>query len=223
MTTARPIPLLGDISLEFVQSIEHSLEGGFTSTRIASLPGELQQRSGRPSHRVEIAGMLFGEGVADRLSSLQTAAATGEELTFAADISTALDLQKVVLTDFHAAEVAGEPGRFFYHLVLAESPPLPPPAEVSGFGFGGLDDFGLGDLGFDTDILGDLADLAGDIAGAVDDALGVIDALSALANIGDLGSIGGLFEPLEQPVSDIGEIANELGNGLNNISTAFST
>ncbi len=223
MTTARPIPLLGEISLEFVQSIQHSLDGGFASTRIASLPGELQQRSGRPSHRIEIEGLLFGEGAADQLSSLQTAAAEGTELTFAADISTALDLQKVVITDFHAAETGGQPGRFVYQLVIAESPPLPPPAEVSGFGFGGLDDFGLGDLGFDTDILGDLADLAGDIAGAVDDALGVIDALSALANIGDLAGLDGLFEPLNQPTSRMGEIANDLGNGLGNISAAFSS
>lgn len=223
MTTARPIPLLGDISLEFVQTIQHSLDGGFASMRIAGLQGEVQQRSGRPSHRIEITGLLFGESAKSQLSSLQTAAAEGTELTFAADISTALDLQKVVITDFHAAESSGEPGRFVYQLAIAESPPLPPPAEVSGFGFGGLDDFGLGDLGFDTDILGDLADLAGDIAGAVDDALGVIDALSALANIGDLAGLDGLFEPLSQPTNRMGEIANELRDGLSGISAAFST
>jgi hypothetical protein len=221
--TNRPVPLLGDISLEYVQRVNHSLEGGFASTRIANLPGELQQRSGRPSHRVEIAGMLFGDEAGDQLQTLQTAAANGEELTFAADIVTALDLQKVVITGFHAVELGGEPGRYAYSLTLAESPPLPPPAEVSGFGFGGLDDFGLGDLGFDTDILGDLTDLASDIAGAVDDALGVIDALSALANIGDLAGIGGLFEPLNQPIEGVGEMANELTSGLSALSEAFTS
>jgi hypothetical protein len=219
----RPLPFLGDVSLDFVQRIEHSLDGGFAATRIANLPGELQQRSGRPSHRIAIAGLLFGEGAADQLSSLQTAAATGEELTFAADITTALDLQKVVITSFRAVEIAGTPSRFAYEVALAESPPLPPPAEVSGFGFGGLDDFGLGDLGFDTDILGDLADLADQVASAVNDALDVIDTLSALANLGDLGGIGGVFDPLNAPVEKVGQIASDLTNAIGNISEAFTS
>jgi hypothetical protein len=220
---SRPVPLLGDVSLEFVQDIQHSLDGGFAATRIANLPGELQQRSGRPSHRILITGVLFGESAADQLSLLQEAAANGEELTFAADITTALDLQKVVITGFRAVEQAGESGRFAYQVALAESPPLPPPVEVSGFGFGGLDDFGLGDLGFDTDILGDLADLAGDIAGAVNDALDVLDALSALANLGDLGGLGGVFDPLTQPVDKVGGIANELTSSIARLSEAFTS
>ena len=220
---ARPIPLLGDLSLEFVQRIEHSLDGGFTSTRIANLSGELQQRSGRPSHRIYIAGLLFGDSAADQLSSVQTAAAEGAELTFAADITTALDLQRVVITSFRATEVAGEPRRFAYEVSLAESPPLPPPAEVSGYGFGGLDDFGLGDLGFDTNILGELSDLAGDIAGAVNDALDVVDALSALANLGDLGGLGGVFDPLNQPVEQVGQIASNLSRAVSSLSEAFSS
>jgi hypothetical protein len=220
---SRPIPLLGDVALDYVQAIEHSLDGGFVPTAIANLPGDLQQRSSRRSHRIHIAGVLFGEGAADQLSSLQTAATEGEELSFAADISTALELQNVVITDFQAAEVAGEPGRYFYRLSLAESPPLPPPVEVSGFGFGGLDDFGLGDLGFDTDILGDLTDLAGDIAGAVSDAMDVLDTLSALANIGDLGGIGGVFDPLNEPVAKVGQIAQDLTGAVGRMGEAFSS
>ena len=217
----RQIPLLGDVSLEYVQRIEHSLDAGFAPTRIAALPGELQQRSGRPSHRIHLAGLLIGDGVADQLSSLQSAAATGEEVTFAADITTALELQHVVITGFRATETAGDPGRFAYELSLAESPPLPPPAEVSGFGFGGLDDFGLGDLGFDTDILGDITDLAGDIAGAVDAALDVVDALGALANLGELGGLGGVFDPLNAPVELVGAVATELGDAVAALSGAF--
>ena len=92
---------------------------------------------------------------ADKLKTLQDAASKGEELTFSADITKALDLQKVVITEFSTAAVAGEPGRYHFRIVLAESPPLPPPAQVSAFG--GLDGFGLGDLGFDTSVLGDIA------------------------------------------------------------------
>jgi len=88
--STRPIPLLGDISLSYVQQIEHSLDGGFTGTRIAGLDGEVQQRSGRPSHRVRIAGLLVGDSAKDDLGKLQKATQNGDELTFSADITSAL-------------------------------------------------------------------------------------------------------------------------------------
>ena len=100
-----------------------------------------------------------------------------------------------------------------------ESPPLPPPAQVSAFG--GLDDFGVGDLGFDTDILGDLEDLAGDIAGAVDDALNVIDQLGALSNLDGL-SVDGVLQPLEAPISGLAEAGDELASAATDLISAFT-
>jgi hypothetical protein len=220
MNGTHSIPLLGDISLEFVQRMEHALDGGFVATRIAGLRGELQQRSGRPSHRIRIAGILFGEQTADALAKLQTAAATGAELTFAADISSALDLQRVVITSFRAVELAGQPDRFSYELYLAESPPLPEPAQVESFG--GLGDFGVGDLGFDTDLLGDLEGLAGEVAAAVDTALDVVDQLGALANVGSLDA-GGFMEPMNQVVGNAGEIASRFKEATRGIAEVFSS
>src|SRR3989440_2085669 len=192
----RPVPLIGDISLEMVQRIDHVLDAGFVPTRIAGLAGELQQRSGRPSHRIRISGILSGEGVGEQIKKLQEAAQTGDEQTFAADITKALDLQKVVITSFRATESAGVPGRYEYEVAVAESPPLPPPAELSGFG--GLDDFGLGDLGIDPGVLGDIENLAGDVASAVDKAAGAVEALGALANLASSGGLNfsGLLDPL---------------------------
>jgi hypothetical protein len=215
----RPIPLLGAISLEFVQRIEHSIDAGFVSTPIAGLPGELQQRSNRMSHRIALEGVLFGASAADNLKSLQEAAGNGEELTFSADITTALDLQKVLITRLDAIETAGNPSRFDYRLQLAESPPLPPPAQVSGFG--GLDDFGLGDLGFDTDILGDITDIAGDIAGAVNDALQVIDAVTALADLGGL-ELGNFLAPIGEVGDRVASVGTNFRNAFDSLSGAFS-
>jgi hypothetical protein len=217
--TERPIPLLGDISLELVQTIEHELDGGFASMPIAGLDGELQQRTARPSHRIRIAGLLAGEGAADQLGTLQEAAATGEELTFAANIVSALDLQRIVLTGFRAAEAAGRPDRYAYELDLAESPPLPPPAVLEGFG--GLDDFGLGDLGFDTDLLGDLQDLAGEVAGAVDAALDAVQALEALAGLDGL-SADGLLGPIGSAVDNVGSAGGRFGEALGALKGALS-
>jgi hypothetical protein len=215
----RPVPLLGDISLTAVQRISHSLAAGFASTPIAGLPGELQQRSNRSSHRVHIQGSIFGPTAADDLKALQDAAAAGDELTFSADISKALDLQKVVIVALHAVEVAGRPGAYLYDVALAESPPLPPPAQVSGFG--GLDDFGLGDLGFDTDLLGDLESLAGDVAGAVNDALQVVDALGALASMDGL-SLGNFLTPLSDSVGRLGTVGGNVQAAFQGLSDALS-
>jgi hypothetical protein len=209
---------LGDISLAFVQRIEHALDSGFVPTRIAGLSGELQQRSGRPSHRIYISGVLFGKDAARDLEILQQAAEAGEELTFAADITTALDLQKVVITSFRVVETAGRPARFDYEINLTESPPLPPPAQIEPFG--GLGDFGLGDLGFDTDILGDLTDLADDIAGAIDGALDLIDQLGALANLDGL-ELGGFLEPMQDASDEVADIASRFGDATQSFTEAF--
>jgi len=217
---ARPIPLLGDISLETVLRMEHALDTGFAPVRIAGLPGELQQRTGRPSHRFWIAGVLFGEQAGDQVQTLQKAAQAGEELTFSADIATALELQKVVITRFRAVEEAGKPNQYDYEISLAESPPLPPPAQVEPCG--GLGDFGLGDLGFDTDILGDLADQAGAIAGAIDDAMGIVDALGALANLDGL-ELGSFLEPLSAPAGKIGELGSSFGKAAQSLSDFFQS
>lgn len=221
--STRPIPLLGEISLQYVQRIEHSLDAGFVSSRVVGLEGELQQRAGRPSHYVRIEGVLFGETARDDLATLQTAAQTGEELTFAADITSALDLQNVVIRSFQAEETAGRPNRIFYRMELAESPPLPPPAEVSGFG--GLDDFGLGDLGVDPSMLGDLEDLAGEVAGAVDQAMGAIDALGALANLATSGGLdfGGILDPLNQTVDNMRGIASNFQQATRSLGGLFSS
>ena len=220
MPGERPIPLLGDIALEFVQRMEHSLDGGFVATRISGLPGELQQRSGRPSHRIRIGGVLLGEKAAADLGKLQTAAETGAELTFAADIASALELQQVVITGFRAVELAGHTRRFSYALGLAESPPLPPPAELDTFG--GLGDFGLGDLGFDTDVLGELEGIAGEVSGAVDAAMEAVDQLSALANLDGLSLGAGVLEPVNASVSSLTGIAGKFKDAAHALTDAFS-
>src|SRR5690242_5836347 len=217
----RPIPLLGDISLQYVQHIEHSLDAGFASSRIAGLEGELQQRSGRPSHYIRIEGVLIGDTTRDDLGTLQTAAQTGEELTFAADITSALDLQKVVIRSLQDYESAGRPNQINYRIELAESPPLPPPAEVSGFG--GLDEFGLGDLGIDTGMLGDLEDLAGDIASAAEQALGAVESLGALASLAASGGLdfGGMLEPLNSTVDNMRNVASSFQDATRSLGGLF--
>lgn len=218
----RAIPLLGDVPLEFVQRIEHALDGGFVATRIAGLGGELQQRVARPSHRIAIAGVLVGDGAADALATLQQQAAAGAELPFAADISSALDLQQVVITGFRAAQDAGFSDRFAYELQLAESPPLPPPASLEPFG--GLGDFGLGDLGFDTELLGELSAMAEQVAGAVDAAMAAVETLGALASLADLGdlSLGNVMAPIGDATAKLPSVGDDIAQAASQLSALFN-
>jgi hypothetical protein len=218
--SARPMPLLGDITLTAVQRVDQAIDAGFHDVPVLGLAGHAQQRSGRPSHRVGVVGMLTGETALDDLAALQTMASSGEETTFTADIVSALDLQQVVVTHFSASELAGKPGVIAFTLELVESPPLPPPAELTGFG--GLDDFGLGDLGFDTDLLGELGDLAGEVAGAVDGALEALDALDALTGLADL-DFDGLLDPINQVSSSISDIGGRLGSAVGQLGELFGS
>lgn len=218
--TARPMPLLGDVPLSAVQLLHHSLDAGFHDVAVLGLPGHAQQRSGRPSHRVSITGILAGASALDDLGTLQGLASAGEETTFAADIVTALDLQQVVVTHFEAVEQAGRPGVIDYRMEVAESPPLPPPAQLSGFG--GLDDFGLGDLGFDSDLLGELGDLAGEVAGAVQAAMDAVDALGALAGLASF-DFDGILDPVNDVSAAISDIGSSLGRGMGQLGELFGS
>ena len=214
----RPVPLLGDISLASVQHMAHSLDAGFAGSRIVGLEGELQQRTGRPSHDVHIAGVLFGDGAASSLGTMQKAAQTGDELTFSADITSALDLQKVVIRHLKAEQFAGEPARIRYEIELRESPPLPPPAEVSAFG--GLGGFGLGDLGIDPGVLGDIVAKAGEIASAVETALDAVSALGDIAGLVD--GFSGVMDPIQGAVDGAKKVGEDFRDATRQFGQAFS-
>jgi hypothetical protein len=211
--------MIDDFELKAVQTIRQETDQDFVRHKIAGLDGTLHQKLGRASHRVIIHGLLLADTAADDLKTLQEKASAGEEVTFSADITTALTIDKMVIESFRAEQVVGAASQTAYSIVLAESPPLPPPAEVSSFG--GLDGFGLGDLGFDPgalgDVLGDIAGAAGDIMAAASAALDAVDKLQALANLASLGSQGNPIKPLADQAGNlqsIGDAMKGLGKGL---------
>ena len=205
------VPMIDDVELTAVQWIRQESAQAYATHQVAGLDGTVHQKLGRRSHRVALAGVLFGETAADDLKSLQEKAAAGDEVVFTADITTALEVEKMVIAALAAEQDVGA-GRFAYSLELAESPPLPPPAELSSFG--GLGEFGLGDLGFDTDalgsVLGDVLDQAGAITGAIYAALDAVNAVGALASLADLGDLSNPLKPVTDKIGDL----SELGGGV---------
>lgn len=202
-------PMIDDVTLEAVQYIRQETEQGFARQRIAGLEGTLHQKLGRRSHRVLLSGILLPATSSDVLAKLQGKASSGEEVTFTADITTALSVDKMVIESFSAEQTVGAAGQVSYSIALAESPPLPPPAQVSSFG--GLGDFGLGDLGFDPgalgDVLGEIAEQAGAVMSAIDTALDAIEQLQGLAGLADLANIGNPIKPITDKVGELSALA----------------
>lgn len=206
------VPMIDDIELKAVQVIRQETDQDFVRQKIAGLPGTLHQRLGRASHRVLLSGVLLPETATADLEKLQQKAAAGEEVTFTADITTALTIDKMVIESFRAEQHVGPAGQVGYSIVLAESPPLPPPAEISAFG--GLGDFGMGDLGFDMGALGSVLDgiaaQAGSIMDLADTVMGAIDQLSALASLADLAALDNPIAPLLGKVGEVTATADQM-------------
>lgn len=207
-----PVPMIDDIELKAVQVIRQETDQDFVRQKVAGLPGTLHQRLGRASHRVLLSGVLMPDTATEDLAKLQKKASAGEEVTFTADITTALTIDKMVIESFRAEQQVGPAGQIAYSIVLAESPPLPPPAEVSAFG--GLGDFGMGDLGFDADalgsVLGDIAAQAGSIMDMADAVMGALDQLSALASLADLDAFDNPVAPLLGKVGEVTATAGQM-------------
>src|SRR3954451_19758733 len=186
-----PTPMIDDAQLAATQWVRQETDQAFVRHQVAGLDGTVHQKLGRRSHRVVLSGLLVAGTAADDLKTLQEKASSGAEVTFAADIATALAVEHMVIESLAVEQHIGTAAQFSYTIALAESPPLPPPAELAPFG--GLDDFGLGDLGFDAGALGDIAgaiaDQAGAVMDAVDGALDAVEGLASLASLGDLSSL----------------------------------
>ncbi len=191
----RPIPMIDDLALDAVVLARTVTRARIRALPVVGLAGDVQQSLGRGSHEVEVSGLILGEGAVDALKALQEKVTAGEEVAFTADIATALAMEQMVVVGAVFEEVAGQPGSWRYRIALRESPPLPEPASLGGFG----------DLGFDTDLLGDIMDVAGDIQGAIDAVSEAIDTISALASLGDLG-FGNPVQPLQDAASQLGSV-----------------
>ncbi len=206
------IPMIDDLELKAVQRIRQQTRQDYSKQRIPGLEGEFHQRLGRRSHQVFLTGFLLPASAQKDLKTLQEKASSGQEVTFTADIATALSVDKMVIEAFQAEQDVGPAGQIGYSMILSESPPLPPPAQVSAFG--GLDGFGLGDLGFDPDALGgvlsDIQDAASDLTDLADAALDAVAQLEALSNLANLADFANPIKPLADEIGTASDLAGEV-------------
>lgn len=205
---SRAVPTIDDIQLDPVLAIRQRTRTRLGPTPVVGLAGDVQQRLGRASHEVELRGLLHGDDALDKLDALQDKVTSGEEVDFTADITTALEIAKMVIVEAEFEELAGHPNRFEYRLLLRESPPLPEPASLAPFG--GLEGF---DVGFDTDVLGDIADMAGELQGAMEllgDVMAGLDALAGLAGL----SPGNPLQPMQDQTGSLADAGGGAGDAI---------
>src|SRR5688572_5887117 len=127
------VPMIDDVELVAVQWIRQESAHGFGRQDVPGLEGTLHQKLGRRSHRVHLAGVLLPGTATDDLAGLQGKAAAGAEVTFTADITTALNVDHMLIEAMAAEQEVGRGGQFSYAITLVESPPLPEPAQATPF------------------------------------------------------------------------------------------
>ena len=191
-------PMIGDWQVPRLTGIE-TVE----SRRVAVLPvpglaGDLQQDLGADALTVEMTGSLHGDEARDTfLEELRERFRAGEPVPFVADITTATELEEVMIIGLDVREVADSADTFFYRITLREyvEPPAPP--------------LPFDDLG--ADFLDDLSDLAGDLL----DGLDLPDLLGVLPDISDP-------TPLVMPALDaVADVVAGVPDLLGGLSTAL--
>lgn len=116
---------------------------------IPGLAGDLHQDLGTESLAVEIKGSLHGDELRDSfLEEIREKYNNGAPLSFVADITTATELEEVIIENFEVSENNQSANTISYRIVLRQY--VEPPEPVSSF-----DDFGI-ELDTDLDLLADL-------------------------------------------------------------------
>jgi hypothetical protein len=154
--------------IERIEALEHRR---ITRLPIPGLQGDLVQDLGGHGLRVAIEGSLQGDETRDAfLDTLRGKFRAGQAVPFVADITTASELDQVLVESLQVAEVAGSPDSFRYRIVLqqyVEPPAAPPAVDELGLELGAELD-GLAGLGLDAlglpDLLGGIPEIADPVA-----------------------------------------------------------
>lgn len=164
----RTKPVLGDWEIPRIESISSLESRSFVEFAVPGRVGSLFQDMNAAPMRIAIAGSLYGDEARDEfLQTLREKFRAGEPVTFVADITTATEVQYVIIETLHFQESGTRPDQIDYLIVIRESPPPPPPPDPLG--------------GLDADLLEDAGDLLDSVTGALD----VIDTLGSVPNFGD--------------------------------------
>ena len=173
-------PMIGSWEVPRIERIATREQRRITRLAIPGLEGDLQQELGASSLAIEITGSLHTDEARDQfLESLRGPFRAGDPVTFTADITTATELEQVLVEALDVEEVAGSPDSFRYRIVLRQyvEPPAPPPP---------IDELGA-ELDADLDLLAGLG----------------LDGLELPDLLGDLPTLSNPVEPIQPALEGV--------------------
>lgn len=192
-------PVIGEWQVPSIERIRTLEERRIARLPVPGLLGDIQQDLGAASLCVEISGSLHGDDARDDfLQKLRDDFKAGDPVSFAADITTASDLDRVLIDELELEEVNDSADGFRYRIVLREyvEPPEPPPP---------VDDLGA-DLGVDLD---DLASLG-------------LDGLNLPDLLGGIPDIANPVPPLQGALSAVQSATSQVPDKLSSFASIFT-
>jgi hypothetical protein len=191
-------PVLGGWEIPHIATIGSVEQRSFTELAVPGKSASLFQDLASTPTRIVIGGSLFGdEDRDDFLQQVRDKFRAGDPVTFVADITTATEIQYVVIETLRFEQSASRPDEIEFLIALRESPPPPPPPSAS------LDD--------------GLVDQAGAFQDSVTGALNAIDGVG-VPNFGDptpplKGTLDGAKSALGGLASVPGKLTDLFGSG----------
>jgi len=187
--------MIGEYEVPGIRRIGTVEDRRLVTIGVPGLEGSYHQDLGAGPISVRIEGTLAGDDARDDfLGKLREMFNAGEPVDFVADILTATEVDKVLVSDLAVGEVAGTPHSFRYAIVLTQHVEPPPSSPGADLGFGDLGDLDASVLAEAVSLVSamqipdliasvpDLKDPTPPLKGTLD---GVTSALGGLSGVSD--------------------------------------
>jgi len=124
-------PMIGEYEVPGIERIGSLQRRHLVALEVPGLAGSFHQDHGAAAARIVIEGSLAGDEARDGfLTAVREKLAAGEPVDFVADITTATEIEQVLIADLDVQELAGSADGFRYSIALVEfTEPPPPPAD----------------------------------------------------------------------------------------------
>lgn len=191
-------PMIGSWEVPNIEQIATLEQRRLAVLAVPGLAGDLHHDLGSSSLVVEIAGSVHGDAARDELlTELRTPFISGDPLDFVADITTATELEQVVIESLEVSEGHGDHDARYRVVLRQYVEPPPPPSPIDGLGADLLPELdALAGLGLDGL---ELPALVGDVPALADPTPPIREALAGVASA--LEPLSGMLDGLREKLA----------------------
>ena len=182
--------MLDDLQLPLLQEMRVREDRALVAHPVPGLDGAAHQQMGRRPTVISLVGFMADAASLAALEKLRRKFQAHDPVPFTADITTATQVQQVIIDDLHVTEMAGKPQQYRYVMRLFEY--IPPPPPVAPLQAPGVE---------------------AAAGGIFDQVTGVLGELPGLGGLLDLNLVNPA-EPLEQVLDGFKTTAEQIGSAL---------